>query len=95
MLPTGGDSQSTEFWTTQVAKVLFVGPLAFRNRTSMEPWPEGSWCKVGDFVRVPLYGGDRFTVKIDSETEALLVIFDDLNIIGRITGDPTAVKAFI
>ena len=95
IIPTGGDTESTEFWTTQVAKVIHVGALAFKNRNTLAPWPEGSWCEVGDYVRVPLYGGDRWTVKIDSETEALLVIFDDLNIIGKITGDPTAIKAFI
>src|SRR2546423_431478 len=43
-------------YNTQVAKVRGLGPLAFKNRTSMEPWPEGAWCQLGDFVRVPKYG---------------------------------------
>lgn len=42
----------------QVAKVLAVGPLAFRNRTTNELWPEGAWCKVGDFIRAPIYPKD-------------------------------------
>jgi len=52
-------SKDTEKWNTQVAKVISVGPLAFKNRTTMDLWPEGHWCKEGDFVRVAKYGGDR------------------------------------
>ena len=32
-------SRDTEKWNTQVAKVVNVGALAFKNRNSMEPWP--------------------------------------------------------
>ena len=95
VLVTGGDAQETEFWSSQVALVRSVGPLAFRNRTTMEPWPEGSWCQTGDFVRVPKFGGDRWTVKIDDEIDALIVVFNDLDIIGKITGDPTKLKTYI
>lgn len=90
------ETRETDAWNTQIAKVLVVGKLAFKNRSTMEPWPEGSWCSPGDFVRVPKYGGDRWTVKTaDGEDEALLVIFNDLDIIGKVTGDPLAMKAFI
>lgn len=95
ILYSGSEAQETEFWAAQVAKVIAIGPLAFKSRDTLKEWPEGSWCKVGDFVRVPKHGGDRWTVKIDDETEALIVIFDDLNLIGQITGDPTAMKVFI
>lgn len=98
--PRGGiilldDARETEGWNTQTAKVVAVGPLAFRNRNTMELWPEGTWCAPGDFVRVPKYGGDRWTVKVEGGDDALIVIFDDLNIVGKITGDPTKVKAFL
>jgi co-chaperonin GroES (HSP10) len=90
------DVRQTEHYNTQVAKVLAVGPLAFHNREKMTPWPEGAWCVVGDFVRMPKYGGDRWTVPtLDGTDEAVLALFDDLNILGRVTGDPLAVKAFI
>jgi len=90
------DTRETDAWNTQVAKVIGVGELAFRNRTTGEAWPEGSWCTVGDFVRVPKYGGDRWTVKTDDgQGEALVVIFNDLDLIGKVTGDPLAIKAFI
>jgi co-chaperonin GroES (HSP10) len=54
------DARQTEIDNTQVAKVIAIGPLAFHNRSTGEPWPEGAWAKVGDFVRVPKYQGDRF-----------------------------------
>lgn len=90
------ETRETDAWNTQIAKVLDMGELAFKNRTTMERWPEGNWCEVGDFVRVPKYGGDRWTVKVnDGDDEALLVIFNDLDLIGKVTGDPLAIKAFI
>ena len=89
------DNQDTEKWNTQVGRVIQVGPLAFRNRNTMELWPEGAWCKDGDFVRVAKYGGDRWEVKIDAETTALFVIFKDTDLIGRVTSDPLKVRAFI
>ena len=89
------DSRDTEKWNTQVAKVVSVGALAFKNRNSMESWPEGAWCKEGDYVRVAKYGGDRWEVPLPSGESALFVIFNDLDIIGRVDGDPLAIRAFI
>ena len=90
------DSKETEKWNTQVAKVIMVGPLAFRNRDTMKEWAEGSWCGPGEFVRVPKYGGDRWEVPIEgTEDVAMFVIFNDLDVIGKVTGDPLAIRAFI
>ena len=89
------DTKDTEKWNTQVAKVISIGPLAFKNRDTQQTWPEGEWCYSGDFVRVPKYGGDRWEVSIDRDTSAMFVIFNDLDIIGKIEGDPLAIKAFI
>jgi chaperonin GroES len=83
------DDQSTQKWNTQVGKIVSVGPLAFHNRNTAELWPEGAWAKVGDYVRVAKYGGDRFEVD-----KALFVVFNDLDLIGIVTGDPLAMKAF-
>ena len=88
-------SRDTERWNTQVGKVVSVGALAFKNRNNMEPWPEGSWCGPGDYVRVPKYGGDRWEVPLAGGESALFVIFNDLDIIGQVTGDPLAIRAFI
>ena len=95
------ESKDTEKWNTQVAKVVAVGPLAFKNRTTQENWPEGSWCSDGDFVRVPKYGGDRWEVPLGTRgtdggvQTAMFVIFNDLDLIGRVTADPLSIKAFI
>ncbi len=89
------DARETEIYNTQVAKVIAVGTLAFKNRNTMDTWPEGSWCEVGDFVRVPRYGGDRWTVKTETGEDAIVVIFNDLDLVGKVTGDPLAIKAFL
>ena len=93
------DTKDTEKWNTTVAKVVAIGPLAFKNRDTLKSWPEGDWVHAGDFIRAPKYGGDRWEVPyIDEdgdEQNAMFVIFNDLDIIGKITGDPLAVKAFI
>ena len=89
-------SNETEKWNTQIGKVIALGPLAFKNRNDMKSWPEGDWCKAGDHVRVAKYGGDRWEVKIPGKDDsAMFVIFNDLDIIGQVTGDPLAIRAFI
>jgi co-chaperonin GroES (HSP10) len=89
------DTKDTEKWNTQVAKVISIGPLAFKNRDTQQTWPEGEWCHSGDFVRVPKYGGDRWEVALTKDDSAMFVIFNDLDIIGKIEGDPLTIKAFI
>ena len=37
------ETKETEKWNNQVAKVIAVGPLAFKKRDTLEPWPEGNW----------------------------------------------------
>jgi len=75
--------------------VISIGPLAFKNRDTQQTWPEGEWCHSGDFVRVPKYGGDRWEVALTKDDSAMFVIFNDLDIIGKIEGDPLTIKAFI
>ena len=90
-----GETRDTETWNTQVAKVRALGPLAFHNRNTMEPWPEGAWVKVGSYVRAPKYGGDRWSVRVEDGEEILFVLFNDLDLLGEITGDPLAMKSFL
>jgi co-chaperonin GroES (HSP10) len=92
------ETKEAEKWNNQVAKIVAIGPLAFKKRDSMEPWPEGSWVSVGDFVRMPKWGGDRWEIPfmIDGkEHTALFSVFNDHEIIAKITSDPLMVKAFI
>lgn len=86
----------TILWNTQVAKIVAVGALAFKDRKTMEEWPEGAWCGVGDYVRVPKYGGDRWIVDLPSDdAQAFFLIVKDTDLLGVITGDPLAMKAFL
>jgi co-chaperonin GroES (HSP10) len=82
---------------TQIAKVRALGPLAFKNRDQGVQWVEGAWCAPGEFVRVPQYGGDRWGVPIpnDSDEYVTFVVFDDLDLIGKVTCDPLSVVAYI
>ena len=90
------NTRETEKWTGQVGLVREIGPLAFRKRDTMEPWPEGSWCKVGDFIRVPVHGGDRWEVPIPGTDEtAIFLIMNDHEIISKVTGDPMSFKVFV
>jgi hypothetical protein len=52
------DQRKTDFDNTQVAKVLEIGPVAFKSRETGEYWPEGAWCKVGDYIRIAKYQPD-------------------------------------
>lgn len=90
------EARETEKWNTQVAKVIKLGPVAFKNRDTLKPWPEGDWCQEGTFVRCPKYGGDKWEVPVPgSQDPALFVVFNDLDLIGEFTGNPLEVKAFI
>lgn len=96
------ETQETEFWNTQVAKVIALGPAAFKNRDSLEVWPEGDWCEIGAYVRVPKYGGDKWFVDLDDITrrktgadKAAFVLYNDLDLIGEITCDPMDVIAYL
>lgn len=90
-------SREAEQDNTQVAKVIAVGPLAFKNRETMTPWPEGAWCQPGDFVFVPKYAGSRWKRPVPGRKDEKVefVIFDDLNMVGKVMGDPLAVQAYI
>jgi co-chaperonin GroES (HSP10) len=90
------ETKETEKWNNMVAKVVEVGPLAFKKRDTMESWPEGSWCEVGDYLRVPKWGGDRWEVEVaENEEPALFMILNDHEIIAKVTGDPLKVRAFV
>jgi len=93
------ETKETEKWQNMVGKVITIGPLAFKNRETMASWPEGSWCQVGDYVRVPKWGGDRWDIEVPGEDsleeKALFMIINDHEVIAKITGNPLEVKAFI
>ena len=92
------DVKEAEKWNTMIGKVIAIGPLAFKKRDTMESWPEGAWAQVGDYVRVPKWGGDRWEVDFEQDGvkgKALFTFFNDHELIGKVTGDPLKIKAFI
>ena len=92
------ETKETEKWQNMVAKVIHVGPLAFKHRDSMQSWPEGSWCEPGDFIRVPKWGGDRWEVEVPGQSDedpALFAVFNDHEMIAKVTGNPLNMKAYL
>jgi co-chaperonin GroES (HSP10) len=90
------ETAQTVKWNQQVAKVVALGPLAFKNRETLEPWREGAWVNEGDFVRVPRWNGDRIEVRVkDSEDPVVFVVFNDHELICKVTGDPLQQKTYI
>ena len=65
----------------------------------MQPWPEGSWANVGDFVRVPRWGGDRWERRVvgedDNEDPVLFMTINDHELIAAVTDDPLSFNTFV
>jgi co-chaperonin GroES (HSP10) len=92
------ETRETEKWQNMVGKVIELGPIAFKKRDTMEPWVEGTWCEVGDYIRVPKWGGDRWEIpdpENQEEDPILFMVLNDHEVIAKLTGDPLAMKAFI
>ena len=88
------ETRDTERAQNPVAKVVAFGPLTFKKRDTMEPWVEGIWCEVGDFLRVPKWTGDRWVV-LHGEDNVEFMVLNDHEVIAKITGNPLEVRAFV
>lgn len=93
------ETKESEKWNNMIGKVITIGPLAFKNRETMASWPEGSWASVGDYVRVPRWGGDRWERAVPGEDETedpvLFMTINDHELIARVTDDPLSFKTFV
>ena len=93
------ETKETEKWQNMIGRVVEIGPLAFKNRETMESWPEGSWASVGDYVRVPKWGGDRWERAVpneeDNEDPVLFMTINDHELIAKVTDDPLSFKAYV
>jgi len=89
------ETRDTERAQNPVAKVVALGPLAFKKRDTMEPWVEGIWCNVGDYLRVPKWTGDRWLVPHGDDEKVEFMVLNDHEVIAKITGDPLEVRAFV
>ncbi|CAB4240886.1 hypothetical protein UFOVP56_28 [uncultured Caudovirales phage] len=93
------ETKESEKWQNMIGKVISIGPLAFKNRDTMTSWPEGSWASVGDYVRVPKWGGDRWERHVPGEAESedpvLFMTINDHELIAKVTDDPLSFNVFI
>ena len=93
------ETKENEKWNNMIGKIVAIGPLAFKNRDTMQPWPEGTWAQVGDYVRVPKWGGDRWEIRVpgddDTEDPALFMTLNDHELIAKVTGNPLSFKAYV
>lgn len=91
----GQDTTQTEDDNTKVAKVIALGALAFHNRETLQPWPEGNWANPGDFVRIPLHTNaqNSWTVPF-KDGHVVFALIDDLQLLGE-QPDPFYIRAFL
>lgn len=92
------ETRQTLRFNETVAKVIQIGPLAYKSPEDLSPWPEGNWCNVGDLVRTIKYGGDRFVVQPDDEgSPVVFITLQAREVISRIKSFEYAqkMKAFV
>lgn len=92
------ETKQTLRFNETVAKVIQIGPLAYKNLDDLQPWIEGPWCKVGDLVRTIKYGGDRFVVNPeDGGAPVVFITLQAREIISKIKSFEFAqkMKAFV
>lgn len=91
--------RENEKWNNMIGKVVALGPLAFKNKDTMQSWPEGSWAEVGSFVRVPRWGGDRWERMVPNadknEEPVLFMTINDHELISEVTDNPLSFKTFV
>ena len=74
---------------TTVARVVMLGQIAYKDRTSGETWKEGAWCGVGDIVLVHRYGGmNRVEIPYgdDPDDRAIFCTYNDYDVLDKVTG---------
>ncbi len=52
-------------FSMSAARVVAIGEQAFTDEATGRQFPGAPWFQVGDFVRVPLTGGDQYKVDTD------------------------------
>jgi co-chaperonin GroES (HSP10) len=92
------ETKQTLRFNETVAKVVQIGPLAYKNLEDLSPWVEGPWCKEGDLVRTIKYGGDRFVVNPeDGGAPVVFITLQAREVISKIKSFEFAqkMKAFV
>ena len=92
------ETRQTLRYNETVAKVISIGPLAYKSPEDLTPWVEGPWCKVGDLVRTIKYGGDRFVLQPDDDgAPVVFITLQAREVISKIKSFEAAqrMKAFV
>ena len=85
--------RESEQGNTTIGKVVAIGSGCFKHADG-KPWPEGQWFELGNYLQVPIYGGMRFRVKhLDEYVH--FVMFDHLQFLAKIKGDPMRVIDYV
>ena len=90
-----GTTQADIKWNQNVAKIIALGPLAFCNRETAAPWPEGAWARVGDFVRIPRWADKIVVAAPDGRGDVTIAILNDYELTAVVTGDPLKFRTYI
>jgi hypothetical protein len=93
LLYAADETRDNERYRVQAALVRAVGSAAFTDRQTSVPWKEGSWFQPGDFIRSPMYGGDRFDVDLGRGDEKVTFVFiREADAVAPLVVNPLSVK---
>jgi co-chaperonin GroES (HSP10) len=71
---------------TVVGMVIKLGPLAYKD---LDKFPEGPWCKEGDFVLMRAFSGTRFKIANEEGEQEFRLINDD--VVEGVVEDPRGI----
>lgn len=93
LLYAADETKDAERYRVQASLVRAVGDAAFHDRQTGEPWKEGAWFQPGDFIRTPLYGGDRVDVDLGRGDERVTFVFiREADAVAPVVTNPLTIK---
>jgi len=83
------DTQDFNKNSTIVCRVIKIGQIAYRDRSSGDTWKEGAWCGIGDIVLMPRYGGfNRVEIPVEENSDQTVIFatYNDYDVVDKVTG---------
>lgn len=81
-------SREAESYLSICAKVVSIGPMAWCDRDTGQPWTGGAWAKEGDWIIIPKF--TQFKMEIDGNEYRFI---NDDEIIATVD-DPSGIKVY-
>lgn len=81
------DTHDADVRANVTARVVAMGPACFHEWSTGRAWPGAPWFQEGDFVRVPLNGGDTWYVDREDGSRVRFGLFADEHVYAIVT-DP-------